>query len=172
LIRTRSLFSIIYRRTLKTKIPSFINDIRAFSEVKAISRANNYLGQFVPNDQGVFLEGGNRASSADAQNISTDEHFVNANGIELISGRDFRNNDSGHVLINQTLAKRLGLAPEKAMGTKLYTEDSQGNTSSFEIAGVMKDFNYNSLRDDIKPFMLVYRQDPNYSCCGTFDEYQ
>jgi putative ABC transport system permease protein len=151
-----------YTDDAKSKIPAFINDIRAFSEVKAISRANNYLGQFVPNDQGVFLEGGNRASSADAQNISTDENFVKANGVELVSGRDFRNNDSGHVLINQTLAKRLGLAPEKAMGTKLYSEDSQGNTSSFEIAGVMKDFNYNSLRDDIKPFMLVYRSDVNF----------
>ena len=28
--------------------------------------------------------------------------------------------------------------------------------SVFEIAGVMKDFNYNSLHDEVKPFMLVY----------------
>jgi putative ABC transport system permease protein len=151
-----------YTDDAKSKIPTFINDIRSFSEVKAVSRSNNYLGQFVPNDHAVFLEGGNKASSsADAQNMTTDEHFVTANGIKLISGRDFRNNDSGHVLINETLAKRLGLTPSKAVGTKLYSDNDEGGTYFVEVAGVMKDFNYNSLRDDIKPFMLVYGADAN-----------
>jgi putative ABC transport system permease protein len=43
-----------YTDDAKSKIPTFINDIRSFSEVKAVSRANNYLGQFVPNDHAYF----------------------------------------------------------------------------------------------------------------------
>ncbi len=73
--------------------------------------------------------------------------------IQLASGRDFRLYDSGKVIINQTLAKRLGLSVETAPGTKLYTED---NGRNYEIAGVMKDFNYQSLHEAISPFMLIY----------------
>ncbi|NCI50577.1 FtsX-like permease family protein [Sediminibacterium roseum] len=159
--KNQKLVFNFYTDAPKKNIPAFINDVRALSEVTSVSRANNFLGQFVPNDHGVFLEGGNRASSADAQNMTTDEHFVKTNGIKLVSGRDFRSNDSGRVLINETLAKRLGLTPAKAVGTKLYSDGDGGGTYSVEVAGVMKDFNYNSLRDDIKPFMLVYGADAN-----------
>jgi putative ABC transport system permease protein len=60
------------------------------------------------------------------------------------------------VLINETLAKQLGLNPANAAGTKLYTQYVPAPPTSVEITGVMKDFNYNSLHHDVKPFMLVY----------------
>ncbi|MEI9807088.1 MAG: hypothetical protein WDO16_03935 [Bacteroidota bacterium] len=56
---------------------------------------NNYLGQFVPQDHGVYLAGGSMAAAIDAQNMTTDEYFVKANGIQLASGRDFQLYDSG-----------------------------------------------------------------------------
>jgi putative ABC transport system permease protein len=88
----------------------------------------------------------------------TDEYFAKASGIQIISGRDFRINDSNRVLVNETVIKRLGIKPESAPGTRLYSQ--RGNTEasiiSFEIAGVMKDFNYNSLHENVKPFMLRY----------------
>ena len=51
--------------------------------------SNYYLGQFVEQDHGVYPPGGNMTTSIDAQNIDIDEHFVKANGIQIISGRDF-----------------------------------------------------------------------------------
>ena len=63
-----------------------------------VSKANNYLGQFVPHDYGVYLAGGSEATATDVQNISTDEYFAKANGIKIISGRDFQLYDSGKVL--------------------------------------------------------------------------
>jgi putative ABC transport system permease protein len=59
-------------------------------------------------------------------------------------------------LINETLARRLGLKPEKAPGTILYWEYPPDPQVSVEIAGVMKDFNYTSLHKQVDPFMLVY----------------
>jgi putative ABC transport system permease protein len=133
------------------KVDALITDLRQLSEVKDISKANDFLGNFVPYDFGVFLAGGNQAAATDAQNISCDEHFVATNGIKIISGRDFHLYDSGKVLINETLMNRLGLKKENAPGTTLYASES-----SMIVAGVMKDFNYNSLHSDIKPFMLRY----------------
>jgi putative ABC transport system permease protein len=95
-------------------------------------------------------------TATNVQNITTDESFAKANGINLISGRDFRLHDSGKVLINETLARRLNLNPASAPGTRLYTQYAPSPVTFVEIAGVMKDFNYNSLHQEVKPFMLVY----------------
>ncbi len=140
----------------KSKMQSFANDLSQLAEVKAVSKSNNYLSQFVFNDHGVYLAGGNMPNAIDAQNMTTDEYFAKANGIQLLSGRDFRLYDSGKVLVNETLVKRLGLQPETSPGTRLYTQYAPDPVSFVEIAGVMKDFNYNSLHDEVRPFMLVY----------------
>jgi len=154
--KDQKLIFSFYTGDAQTKIPSFMNDLQKLADVKAVSRSNNYLSQFVFNDYGVYLAGGNMANAIDAQNMTTDEYFAKANGIKLISGRDFRMYDSGKVLVNETLVKRLGLKPETAEGTRLYTQYLPDPVTYVEIAGVMKDFNYSSLHDDVKPFMLMY----------------
>jgi putative ABC transport system permease protein len=154
--KSQKLIFNFYTNTTQHKMPAFTNDLKQLAEVKAVSNADNYLGQFVPHDHGVYLAGGNMATATDAQNINTDENFVKANGIKMISGRDFRQRDSSRVLINETLAKRLGLNPQTAPGTRLYTKYEPNPATFVEVAGVMKDFNYNSLHSEVKPFMLVY----------------
>ena len=138
------------------KMSSFANDLRQLAEVKAVSQSNIYLSQFVYNDFGVYLAGSNAANATDAQVITSDENFAKTNGIKIISGRDFQLYDSGKVLVNETLLKRIGLKPEQAPGTRLYSKYGSNPETYVEIAGVVKDFNYNSLHNDVKPFMLSY----------------
>lgn len=160
--KNQKLIFSFYTDDTKSKMQSFANDLSRLAEVKAVSKSNNFLSQFVFNDHGVYLAGGNMPNATDVQNITTDENFAKANGIKLISGRDFRLYDSGKVLVNETLVKRLGLQPETAPGTRLYTQYAPDPVSFVEIAGVMKDFNYNSLHNEVIPFMLVYRADEGY----------
>jgi putative ABC transport system permease protein len=147
-----------YTGDVENRVSSFMSDLRQLAEVKVVSRANNSLGQSVPNDWEYSLVSGNAAGAEDTKMMFTDEFFVKAYGIRLISGRDFRQTDSGKVLINETFARKLGLKPETAPGTRLYPRQDPAEPARYvEIAGVMKDFNYNSLRDDINSFMLVYQ---------------
>jgi putative ABC transport system permease protein len=136
----------------KNKMPLFAGELRQLPEVKTVSLANNYPGVWAYNDWAVFLSGGNEATAIDQQNISSDEYSIKALGIQLVSGRDFHFHDSGATMINETLAKKLGLDPATAPGTRLFTS----GTRQYTIAGVMKDFNYRSLRDAIYPFMIIY----------------
>ena len=155
--RDQKLIFSFYTEDVRPHIAAFAQDLRQLAEVKTVSRANNYLSRFVPNDWTYFLAGGNPATGQDVKQIYTDEFFAQANGIRIINGRDFHQYDSGKVLINATLAKRLGLEAHKAPGTLLYPLQFPGDTiPPYTIAGVMKDFNYNSLHDEIKPLMLVY----------------
>ncbi|HEX8018652.1 ABC transporter permease [Mucilaginibacter sp.] len=157
--QNQKLIFNFYTETTQGKMKNFANDLRQMAEVKTVSNADNYLSQFVPHDHGVYTAGGNMATATDAQNINTDEFFAKANGIKIIAGRDFRIGDTTRVLINETLCKRLGISPQAAPGTRLYTQYAPDPVSFVEVAGVMKDFNYNSLHMEVKPFMLVYRND-------------
>jgi len=148
-----------YTNDTQGKMNDFANDLRQMADVKAVTKADNYLGQFIGHDHTVFLQGGNMATGTDAQNIATDEFFVKTHGIHLLNGRDFRQGDTNKVLINQTMARRLGLDPERAIGTRLYSEYKPRPATFVEVAGVMKDFNYNSLHIEVRPFMLVYTND-------------
>jgi putative ABC transport system permease protein len=139
----------------RSHMRAFAEDLRHLAGVQDVSMASNYPGAAAYHDWGVWLAGGNAATSIDQANLSSDEHFIKTMGIELVSGRDFRAHDSGSVIVNETLVKRLGLTPANAPGTRIFAEGPR----QFEIAGVMKDFNYKSLRDGVSAFMILY--DPN-----------
>ena len=149
--KNQKLIFSFYTDNAKSKMRAFANDIREIPEVKAVSLADNYMGQAAYHDWIVYLPGGSLATGIDQANLSSDENFVKATGIQIISGRDFRFHDSAKVLINETLMNRLGLNLQNAPGTKLLTGDER----NYEVAGVMKDFNYSSLYENIKPFMIL-----------------
>ncbi len=154
--KDQKLIFSFYTDDTQKKMPAFANDLRQLAEINNVTSANNYLSQFVSQDHGLYPTGGNMATSIDAQNITTDEHFVKTNGIKIISGRDFHIKDSLKVLINETLCKRLGFTPQTAVGQRLYTQYPPNPITYVEVAGVMKDFNYSSLHGQVRPFMLVY----------------
>jgi putative ABC transport system permease protein len=121
--KNQKLVFTFYTEDTRKKIDAFATDLRQLAEVKEVGRANNYLSQVVSSMTiPVYLAGGSPTNATDVQNMSTDEHFVKANGIKIISGRDFHLYDSGKVLVNETVLRRLGLKPEQAPGTILYTQ--------------------------------------------------
>ena len=155
--KNQKLVFSLYTDEQKEQVAAFAADMKQLAGVKAVSMANNHLGWSVPNSWVYFLSGGNGASGRDIKQIYTDEHFVEANGITLVSGRDFRQQDSAKVLINETTAHQLGLTPQTAIGTRIFPQQDPGETPAWlEIAGVMKDFNFSSLHDDLGCFMLRY----------------
>jgi putative ABC transport system permease protein len=139
----------------RARIKPFANDLRQLSEVKGASNSSYYLSQQIGNDMMYALVPGDVTKAPDVHFITCDEHFVQTEGIQLVSGRDFRQQDSNRVLINESYCQRMGLDVAKAPGTRLYPGFG-GNSSALEIVGVMKDFNTSSLRDDVSPVMLRY----------------
>jgi len=154
--KKQKLILNFYTDNAQSKMDALSKDLHQLSEVKGVGMSNYYLGQFVANDYGVYPPGGNMTTAIDAQNIAVDEHFIKANGIQIISGRDFHLYDSGKTLINETLCRRLGLKPETAPGTLLYSEFKPDPVFSVQVIGVMKDFNYNSLHNEINPLQIFY----------------
>lgn len=150
--------------TNETRLTSrtFANQLRQVPEIKSVSRANNYLSQFILNDWTFYKSGESMSTGQSAHFLVTDQFFVKTNEIRITHGRDFRLNDSGRVLINETMAQKMGITPEAAPGTLIFTKQGEQAPQSFEIAGVMKDFNYNSLHGDVKPVLFFFDDQDQY----------
>ncbi|HVU98111.1 MAG TPA: ABC transporter permease [Puia sp.] len=148
-----------YTNDAVENIPAFVNHLRGLAGVKSVCRANNYPGQPVLYDNHFFLAGGNITTAPDASLISADENFVRTAGIRMAGGRDLRANDSGRILINESMAKKLGMRPEKSEGVILHSQFN-GQDVSYEIAGVIRDYNFSSLHEEVKPLVIQYSPRP------------
>ncbi|HKJ33318.1 MAG TPA: ABC transporter permease [Balneolales bacterium] len=160
--RHQRLIFHFYSRNSKKKMSAFATELRQLPDVKSVSSSSNYLSQFISYDHGVYLKDENNIDAIDTKIILSDRHFVKTNGIKMIGGRDFHQNDDGKVLINKKLMKQFGLTLLNAPGTKLYMLYQNNRKVHVEIVGVMNNFNFNSLHKAIKPFMLMYNTKSNY----------
>src|ERR1700744_5089767 len=175
--KNQKLIFSFYTGDARNKASALAADLQQLSEIKYASVSDNYLSHHTANDFPGYLSGGDQSTSVDAQNMASDERFVKANGIKIIAGRDFDAKDTSKTLINEPLCKRLGLTPEKAVGTRLFSKYFNGTIGHFDIVGVMKDFNFESLHGEVQPFMIVHNGNPgNYFSFMTVsvssDDYQ
>ena len=117
----------------------------------ASSSKLGWVNQIVAYD----FEGRKPDDSWMASVISVDYDFVQFYGLELTQGRnfsrDFKTDLGQGYLINEALAKKLGW--DSAVGKKFGINGQMG-----AVIGVLKDFNYSSLQNKIKP--LILRLDP------------
>ncbi|WP_420575356.1 FtsX-like permease family protein [Ekhidna sp.] len=93
--------------------------------------------------------------------VTTDRYFLDAYGIEILAGENFREGtetvlqpdtiSTGYYIINLAAAKALGFEdPAEIVGKKLGYGPSEGR-----IIGVMEDFHFESLHSPIVPMLFV-----------------
>jgi putative ABC transport system permease protein len=81
-----------------------------------------------------------------------DYDYLKNMNMELVSGRNFSpsfGSDSTAMIINETAAKLAGF--DNPIGKKLYTTDGDESQLVYTIIGVVKNFNYESLRKNVGP---------------------
>jgi putative ABC transport system permease protein len=90
-----------------------------------------------------------------------DEGFVNTLGVEIIQGRDLlpedANTEDRRILFNEAAANMFGWTAEESIEKKVNVDGMDGI-----CVGVMKDFNFSSLRDKIEP-LAIYHGNRKYN---------
>jgi putative ABC transport system permease protein len=88
--------------------------------------------------------------------LAADDDFVKTLDMKITAGRNFSkafSMDSSAVIINETAVKRLGWTD--AVGKKIVLRGRTPEESlKFTVIGVLKDFHFESLRQEIRPFAL------------------
>jgi len=91
-----------------------------------------------------------------------DEDFVNTIGLQILTGSNLSQQDikdasyddytknSFHFILNESAARELGWTPEQAIGKRMFMDDTRPGY----VKAVVKDFNFESMHNPIKPLVL------------------
>jgi len=127
--------------------------MREFPDVTDACPADNYPGALSYRSDHLYLNGAAPATAINVQTMGSDEHFLKTMGIPLVGGRNLQFNDTGAVIVNESMVWALGLTLVTAPGARIFNWDG----TRYTIAGVMRNFNFQSLHDTVTPFMVVYK---------------
>ncbi|WP_336517785.1 ABC transporter permease [Pollutibacter soli] len=90
-----------------------------------------------------------------------DTGYVGTMGMQIIKGRNFSadfKSDSAAIIINETVAKNLGYP--NPIGQRIYQADTDdpSKTNALEIIGVVRNFNFSSLKENVGPLSFSLRK--------------
>jgi putative ABC transport system permease protein len=88
---------------------------------------------------------------------TVDENYIPTLGMEMAKGRNFSKQfltDSSGIIINESAAKLLGFKDPINQPLYYLTDIKTKQVATYHIIGVVKDFNFNSLRQTVTPLAL------------------
>jgi putative ABC transport system permease protein len=138
--------------TLGDKLESFQNELMNIPEVVSVSVSNYLPVSGTKRDQNAFWKDGRSKldKGVGAQIWRVDKNYLETMGMKIVEGRDLDPSlvsDSSSMLINQKMAKDLGL--DDPIGKKIQ------NWETWTVVGVVEDFHFNTIRYGIRPLAMV-----------------
>ncbi|HEV8514371.1 MAG TPA: ABC transporter permease [Cyclobacteriaceae bacterium] len=146
---------------LDKKTETFVEEIRRMSETQSVASTSSIVGnrddffgqQFQPEGSSEILT---------VKSMVMDDDFAGVIGFELKEGRLFskETNDSLNILLNETAVKTMGMTDPvgKRLSQVNNNPDGSKTTLHFTIVGVIKDFHFQSLRDEITPLVIYDKE--------------
>ena len=144
---------------------TFKQEVDQLTQVK-----NSTLSSFFPtpsnrNDTSFFSEESlEQGKAIQMQRWRIDFDYVSTFDLELIAGRDFNKNfgaDSLSIIINEAAVTVMQLKPEEALGVRVTNDLGKENPKMYSIIGVVKDFHFESLRENISALSLKLGNNSN-----------
>lgn len=140
----------------RAALGSFKQQLASLPEIQAVGSSVSKVGQASMRDFGIYTEGGSADKSQLLRVGVCDEDYLPALKIPLLYGRNFTPADTfNQLILNEKALASVGILPGEAVGKKVFST-FQGRTNTFEIIGVMRDFNFESLYQPIKPFGFLF----------------
>jgi putative ABC transport system permease protein len=137
---------------------SFKTELQTQTAVQSISGMSGVPGGFF-DGQTFDVEGQTEKWNANTE--FADFEFVKTLGLKIIAGRDFSSqfptDTTEAVLINKTAAAKLGWTPQQAIGKWIF--NSTGDSNKRRIIGVVDDFNFQSLKQNVNALVISPAED-------------
>lgn len=137
-------------QTLGDQSEAFRQELHRFPQVVASS-----FNDRVPADNFLWMytyKTPEMEESITLQTFPADENFLPTLGLRLTAGRNFSKDmasDSSAVILNQAAVEALGLVGKNPIGAVV-------NEGGYRVAGVVQDFNFQSLREKIEPAVMTF----------------
>ncbi|MFT6970308.1 MAG: putative ABC transport system permease protein [Roseivirga sp.] len=156
--------TVVYLKLPDTQTRKAYNSLKigfdGITGVEHVTATNNEISN-VLSGWGAVMDGLPPNTTISFRGMYGDKDFLETFGFELIAGESFKNKTdwetSVYYLINETGLEKLGLTTEEAIGKRFGIDESMMGT----IAGVVKDFHFTSLHNEIEPW-AVYTGPQNF----------
>lgn len=132
---------------------AFRRELDRYPGVVATSFSTDVLGNGYTNNSGPVYSKLNRDLSASTTIFGVDHYFVDTYDMQIIEGRNFDPQsayDSTAVIVNEAFIRSLGIEEPLDTRVAFWNPDRTGSP----IIGVVKDFHFQKLHQEINPVML------------------
>jgi putative ABC transport system permease protein len=141
--------------------------------IKSVSVSSRVPGEWksIPKVK-VKVPGKLSTAGEDVFFMAADDRFLTTFETKLLSGRNFSDNnigDSTSVMLNEEAAKMLGITQPSQQLIEIPSVAFSGNASQLnqpfnaKVIGIVKNFNFQSLRDKVAPLIVAYQNNPVHS---------
>ena len=132
-----------------------LDDLKADSRIENIATSGVVPTKYRFN-YNVYLPEGGTDKEIRFRHSGTSSNYAETFGIKMVEGRDFsdeldKDGENKPVVINEAAMKAMGWTT--AVGKRLR---SKNNPEIYTVVGVMKDFNYQDLKEKIEPLLHWY----------------
>jgi putative ABC transport system permease protein len=149
--------------TLGKKAKTFKEEIKQLAGVKSATMTGYLPTDGANNNSSLFKDPVLDAKKAIQSSIwNVDEDYIPTLGIKMKAGRNFSavmKTDSTAIIINEAAAQLLGFSNPLNQLLYLPMDSKASVMKPFHIIGVIKDFNFKSLRDNVTPLILFDSED-------------
>jgi putative ABC transport system permease protein len=143
---------------LGTKMKTFKTAVKEIPGVINISSSTAIPGR-TNNTNGYRIEG-RQDEPVIMATAWVDYNYLETYGMSLVSGRFFDESytsDKDACLVNEAAIKNFGITD--VQNTRFYQPDDSGKMEYLQVLGVVKNFNFESLRNPIEPYILKFQDD-------------
>ena len=149
-------------KILEEQMEAFRQELLKNPSISHVSVTNAVPGGLIGNN--VYLPEGESNDDTHALNfLFTDSHFQETYRLEMIEGRWFREDmpsDSSALVLNEAAVQALGF--DDPLNKRLITQFGDEAVDPLPVIGVVKDFNYQSLHQEIMPLAIHFSSGNRY----------
>jgi putative ABC transport system permease protein len=99
-------------------------------------------------------------SAVSTQIWKVDENYIPTLGMKMVKGRNFSTDfptDSSAIIINEAAAKLFGFTDPLNKALYYMNDFPKKDLTKYHIIGVVKNFNFNTLREEVTPLCFLYQ---------------
>ena len=144
-----------------SQVQTFKEEVLRLSQVKSATISSFLPTPSARSNSSFFKEGAREQESAIQMQIwDVDYDYMSTLDMKLVAGRDFDKqfiSDSTAVILNEATLKVLGVGPKDALGMRLSRDIELNQPQYYTVIGVVRNFHYESLRENIGALGLFLR---------------
>lgn len=146
------IFTVPIRSEMESHLDAVRNELRSMDAIRGVASANTHIVGMDVTTGDTDWEGKDPNRTFLIHPVGVDENFISLFDMKMAMGNNFSRSkaDSANVILNETAVAEAGIVDP--IGKQFTVWDTKAT-----IIGVVKDFNYTSLKKRVEPMVFYYQ---------------